>query len=68
LHTSFIVRDEATFYIRGKVNRHNARVWGTENPHVTVEHERNSPKVNVFCAILKGEDLWTLFNGKTRYG
>jgi hypothetical protein len=22
-----------------------------ENPHATIEHKRNSPKVNVFCAI-----------------
>jgi hypothetical protein len=35
------------------MNRHN--VWGTENPHVILEHERNSPKVNVFCAISKGK-------------
>lgn len=25
----------------------------TENPHVTLEHERHSPKVNVYCAISK---------------
>ena len=37
----------------GKVNRHNVRIWGEENPHATIEHERNSPKVNVFCAISK---------------
>jgi hypothetical protein len=33
------------------VNCHNCRIWGTENPHVMVEQERDSPKVNVFCAI-----------------
>jgi hypothetical protein len=26
-------------------------VWGSENPQVACEHERDSPKVNVFCAI-----------------
>jgi hypothetical protein len=26
-------------------------VWGSENPHVASEHESDSPKVNVFCAI-----------------
>ncbi|PSN29696.1 hypothetical protein C0J52_27396 [Blattella germanica] len=35
----------------GKVNRHNVRIWGTENPRVIVEHVRDSPKCNVFCAL-----------------
>jgi hypothetical protein len=47
LPATFIFSDEATSHINGKVNRHNVRVWGTENPHVTLEHERDSPKVNV---------------------
>ena len=45
--------DEATFYTNGKVNRHNVRIWGEENPHVTIEHDRDSPKMNVFCVISK---------------
>ncbi|KAG8286217.1 hypothetical protein J6590_065677 [Homalodisca vitripennis] len=24
--------DEATFHTNGKVNRHNVRIWGTDNP------------------------------------
>ena len=40
-------------HMNGKVNRHNVCIWGEENPHATIEHERNSPKVNVFCAISK---------------
>jgi hypothetical protein len=39
---------ETTFHVCGKVNRHNVRIWGTENPHATVKHVRYSPKVNVF--------------------
>jgi hypothetical protein len=46
-----VFSDEATFHLSGKVNRHNVRIWGTENPHATVQHERDSLKVNVFCAI-----------------
>jgi hypothetical protein len=46
-----VFSDEATFHISGKVNRHNVRIWGTENPHTILEHERDSPKLNVFCAI-----------------
>ncbi|PNF22210.1 hypothetical protein B7P43_G04466 [Cryptotermes secundus] len=34
------------------LNRHNVRIWGLQNPRVTFEHVRDSPKVNVFCAIL----------------
>ena len=45
--------DEVTFHTNGKVNRHNVRIWGEENPHATIKHERDSPKVNVFCAISK---------------
>jgi hypothetical protein len=54
-----VFSDEATFHLSGKINRHNVRIWGTENPHETVEHVLDSPKLNVFCATssvkLKGQ-------------
>jgi hypothetical protein len=31
-----VFSDEATFHLSGKVNRHNFRVWGMENPHASV--------------------------------
>jgi hypothetical protein len=43
--------DEATFHVSGAVNRRNVRIWGSENPHAYVEHQRDSPNGNVFCAI-----------------
>ena len=43
--------DEATFHVSGAVNRRNVRIWESENPRAYVEHQRDSPKVNVFCAI-----------------
>jgi hypothetical protein len=46
-----IFSDEATFNLSGKVNRHNVRIWGLQNPQEALEHERDSPKVNVFCAL-----------------
>jgi len=46
-----VFSDESTFHISGKVNRHNVRIWGTENPLEIVQHERASPKINVFCAM-----------------
>ena len=53
LNERLVFNDEATFHTNGKVNKHNVRIWGKENPHTTIEHERDSPKVNVFCAISK---------------
>ena len=48
-----VFSDEATFHTNGEVNGHNVRIWGRKNPYATIEHERDSPKVNVFCAISK---------------
>ncbi|KAJ4449078.1 hypothetical protein ANN_00473 [Periplaneta americana] len=45
--------DEATFHVSGKVNRHNCRIWGSENPSVVIEHQRDSPKWNVWCGIMR---------------
>jgi hypothetical protein len=36
--------DEATFHVSGVVNRYNCKIWGSQNPHVTCELERCSPK------------------------
>ena len=49
--SNLIFSDEATFHISGRVNRHNCRIWGEENPHELYEHERDSPKVTVCCAL-----------------
>jgi hypothetical protein len=46
-----VFTDECTFHLSGKVNTHNCRIWGTENPHEVIEHQRDSPKVNVWCAM-----------------
>jgi hypothetical protein len=40
--------DEARFHLSGKINRHNIRIWGNENPHAVVEHIGDSPNINVF--------------------
>jgi hypothetical protein len=45
--------DEATFHTCGKVNRHNIRIWGSENPHSVREHVRDGTKVNVWCGMMK---------------
>ena len=48
-----VFSDEAIFHVNGKVNKHDTRIWGTENPHELLEHQRDSPKVTVFCAMSK---------------
>jgi hypothetical protein len=40
--------DGATFHVSGAVNRRNVRIWGSENPCAYVEHQRDSPKFNVY--------------------
>ncbi|XP_066996029.2 uncharacterized protein [Anabrus simplex] len=46
-----VFSDEATFHVSGKVNKQNVHIWGATKPHCYVEHVRDSPKVNVFCAV-----------------
>ncbi|PNF20021.1 hypothetical protein B7P43_G05943, partial [Cryptotermes secundus] len=36
---------------RQSVKAHSVRIWGTEQPHAPTEHQRESPKVNVSCAV-----------------
>ena len=43
--------DEMLFHLSGSVNRHNVRFWGTENPVEVREHQRDSPKLVVWCAM-----------------
>jgi hypothetical protein len=43
--------DETTFHVSGAVNRCKVKTWVSEHPHAYLEHQRDSPKVNVFCAI-----------------
>jgi hypothetical protein len=45
-----------TFHISGKVNQPLFLVWGTENPHVTLEDERNAQ--NCVMYSFKGKGLW----------
>jgi hypothetical protein len=45
--------DESTFQVCGKVNRHNCRIWDSENPHQVIEYERDTPKLNVWLGLHK---------------
>ena len=68
--TTIVFSDKSTFNLNGKVSTHQTRIWGTKRPTTFLEHNaRNSPKLNVFCAIstskiygpyfLKGESVNT---------
>ena len=53
LPSRIIFVGETTFHVCGKVNTHNVRFWGSENPCCVIYIKRDSTKLNVFCAILK---------------
>ena len=57
--------DEATFHVSVKSNKHNVRIWGSENPHASRELQRDSPKVNVWCGIMCNRIIAPLFFDKT---
>lgn len=44
-----VFSDEATFHVSKKVDDYNVRIWASEAPHVFIEHERVSSKLNVFA-------------------
>lgn len=43
--------DEAHFKLNGHVNRHNSIYWATENPHVEIQRDVNTPGITVWAAI-----------------
>jgi hypothetical protein len=47
-----VFSDETMFHVCGKVNHQNICILSMENPHAMVEHVCDSPKVNVFLAVL----------------
>jgi hypothetical protein len=57
-----IFSDESSFHLSGKVNRHNVRIWGSENPHETLKHERDSPKVNYSAQYPYGKFMGRSFS------
>ncbi|GBM57316.1 hypothetical protein AVEN_157499-1 [Araneus ventricosus] len=41
------------------------RIWGSENPHAVQEVERNSPKINAWCALLHDTVIGPFFFAET---
>jgi hypothetical protein len=53
--------DEVMFYVSGRVNRHNCKILGSENPHAIREIERGCAKVNFWCAFSCSEVFGPFF-------
>ena len=53
--------DESTFHVSGLLNRHNLRIWGSENPYDTCVLERDSFKLNVWCGIMHDKIIGPFF-------
>jgi hypothetical protein len=56
-----VFSDRATFHLSGKVNHHNLIICGSQNPHQIHKHVRDSPKVNVFCAVSRTQVYRSFF-------
>ncbi|KAJ4441462.1 hypothetical protein ANN_11317 [Periplaneta americana] len=50
-----------TFEVSEKVKTHICIIWARENPHVSYELERSSPKVNVWCGVSRSEAYGPFF-------
>jgi hypothetical protein len=53
--------DEAKFRISGRVSWHDCVAWGIEPLREHSEHERDSPEVNVWCALTHEKVIGRVF-------
>lgn len=67
---NIVFSDEATFYLNGKVNRHNCRYWADENQHLIKEdHTQTLQKINVWAGIMGDRVIGPFFiNGNLNGG
>jgi hypothetical protein len=47
----------ANFHTFGRANRHDCVIWGREPPREYLQRERDSPKLNVCCALTYEIDI-----------
>jgi len=59
--TSIIFTDEAHFSLGGYVNRQNFRIWGSENPHMTIPKPLHPAKVSVWAGICAKDIIGPIF-------
>ena len=53
--------DESKFHVSGLLNRHNLKIWGSENPHDTRGLEWDFLKPNVWCGIMHDKIIGPFF-------
>ncbi|GFS55158.1 hypothetical protein TNCV_4799121 [Trichonephila clavipes] len=53
-HKRILFSDEAHFWLNGKVNKQNCRIWSEANPQVYVETPLHPEKLTVWCALWAG--------------
>ena len=52
---------KATFYVSGKLDKHNVSIWGSEHLHMIKELQRDSPKVNVWYGVMCNQIIGPFF-------
>jgi len=56
-----VFSDEAHFHLGGYVNKQNCRIWGSENPHETLEKPMHPQRVTVWCGFWHGGIIGPFF-------
>jgi len=54
-----VFSNEATLYLAGCVNRHNIRIWGSNNLQAVFEGIRDSPNWSAFWGLYKQSVFWS---------
>jgi hypothetical protein len=53
--------DEPTFHLNDTVNRHSCRIVDSQPPKEIIEYQRDTPKVNVWCGMMKDHIIGPVF-------
>jgi hypothetical protein len=54
--------DEATFHVSGAANRHNVRIWGSQQLHCVIEHVREPESERlVWRHVQHDHQTWVFF-------
>lgn len=56
-----VFSDECIFSLKGAVNKHNCRIWGSQRPETVYESPQSSPTLMVWCAISENEVIGPYF-------
>jgi hypothetical protein len=59
--TTVCFSDEAIPHTSGKVKRRSVRIWGLADPRVILGNERDSPKANIWYALMHNKIIGPFF-------